>query len=546
MITMIELMKAKILVVDDELPIVKLLERVLQNAGHTCSKALSVQEAKERMQENCFDLLITDLNLAGGSGLDLLKYSSEHYPVTGRILMTGFNDMEIANQVLATGVYGYLLKPLGKELVLITVQNALRHKSLENHMEACLEEAQKKLIDKKNTLQTILNNMDVGVAVLDRELRLLEHNKALSLMFPQLKEDKYTYCYEYFSDCSKKNVCTDCSLQKAFDSKEPVYSERVVKTAEGPREFKISVLPIVEKSGEVYKGLVLYSDVTEFMESHRIASESGKMAAVGQLAAGIAHEINTPVQFLGDNINFLHDSFEDIKRLLSVNQEVQNMDYAEKQVAMELCKKIHTEAEDVDLEYLAEEIPNAICQSQDGVKRIAEIVKAMKDFSHPDGQDKTNADINELIKSTITVCRNEWKYVAEMKMNLADDLPFVKCLPSEISQVVLILVVNGAHAIEEKLNNETHSMGQLHVTTKSLDSEHIQISIRDTGAGIPEEVQPKIFQAFFTTKKRGKGTGQGLAMANSIISDNHHGELTFSSEPGKGTEFFITLPLDQL
>lgn len=537
------LLKARLLIVDDEMPITKLLQRVLQNDGHVCETALSVSEAKEKLKEKPFDLIITDLKMPNESGLDLLRFSAKYYPEIGRIMMTGFNTMETAHEILELGVYGYLIKPLNRDMILITVQNALQHRLLENQMQACLAKAQKEVFDKHNTLETILNNIDVGVTVIDLDLRILDQNKTMKLMFPKIEWEKPNHCFEIMGHTPTNQVCSDCPMQKAFDTKLPTSYDRLIMTEHGHKEFRISALPIVGDGGNINKGLLLFHDVSDIMENQKIASESNKLAAVGQLAAGIAHEINTPTQFLGDNINFLQDSFEDLEKLFSINKEIQGINCSDRGITQEICIRLQKEAEQADLDYLAEEIPAAINQSKDGVERIADIVKAIKYFTHPGEQEKTASNINELIKSTLTVCRNEWKYVAEIQLSLDEYLPMVECLQSEISQVLLILIVNSAHSIEEDMVNENNSRGVIHVSTKKHNSQHVQIVISDTGKGIPSEIQDKIFQAFFTTKKRGKGTGQGLFMANNIITEKHDGNLSFTSKVNKGTEFSIILPI---
>ncbi|HEX5445738.1 MAG TPA: ATP-binding protein, partial [Pirellulales bacterium] len=200
-------------------------------------------------------------------------------------------------------------------------------------------------------------------------------------------------------------------------------------------------------------------------------------------------------------------------------------------------------AEAADLDYLVEEIPKAIEQSLEGVERVAGIVRAMKEFAHPGTPEKTPVDLNRAIQSTITVARNEWKYVADVVTELDHDLPPVPCLPGEINQVVLNLVVNSAHAIGDMVAAGRMARGEIRVSTR-LDGEWTEIRVADNGAGIPLEIHSKIFDPFFSTKGVGKGTGQGLAIAHSVVRDKHGGEIRFESETGKGTTFIIRLPMN--
>ena len=194
----------------------------------------------------------------------------------------------------------------------------------------------------------------------------------------------------------------------------------------------------------------------------------------------------------------------------------------------------------MDLEYLEAEIPKAISESLDGISRVSEIVNAMKEFSHPGAQSKTNIDLNHAIQTTLTVARNEWKYNAEMEVDLSANLPLVPCLPGEMNQVFLNLIVNAAHAIEEKFSGK--GTGRIKIKTQQ-EGNWVIIRISDNGNGIPENIRNKIFDPFFTTKKVGKGSGQGLAIAHSVIVNKHQGELNFESEVGKGTTFIIKLPI---
>ena len=263
------------------------------------------------------------------------------------------------------------------------------------------------------------------------------------------------------------------------------------------------------------------------------------MASIGQLAAGIAHEINTPTQYVSDNTRFLRDAFGDLAGLLTEFSGLLEAARAETPVR-DMISAIDDSLEKADLGYLMEEIPKAIDQSLDGVERISKIVLAMKEFSHPGVNGKTGVDINKAIASTITVASNEWKYVTELQTEFDPSLPLVPCLAAELNQVILNLIINAAHAIAELTRDGRK--GTITVRTRRVGS-MAEISISDTGCGIPEEIRSRVFDPFFTTKEVGKGTGQGLAISRSVIVDKHDGTISFETEDGKGTTFFIRLPL---
>jgi signal transduction histidine kinase len=269
--------------------------------------------------------------------------------------------------------------------------------------------------------------------------------------------------------------------------------------------------------------------------------QAQKLESVGQLAAGIAHEINTPTQFVSSNIDFLAESFNGLVELFKKCREVQSLTRKGEVTPLNL-QEVDDLAEELDWEFLIEEIPLAIKQSREGIQRIATIVTAMKEFSHPGTRTKTDIDLNKIIQTTITVARNEWKYVADLKTDLDSALRPVKCLSDEIGQVILNMIVNAAHAIEAKLGeNPEDEKGQILVTTRQCDN-HAEIRIEDSGSGIPKHAQHRIFDPFFTTKKVGKGTGQGLAIVHSVITSKHNGTITFETQENVGTTFIVTLP----
>ena len=289
---------------------------------------------------------------------------------------------------------------------------------------------------------------------------------------------------------------------------------------------------------KVLRGLML--DITELRRLGRELAAAQKLESVGRLAAGVAHEINTPVQFVPDNVQFVRTSLADIAAVIHAYRELRRAVQATDDVAG--AAQAAAEAEKAaDLDYVMENAPLAIDSSVEGLARIATIVRSMKEFAHPDQAQKTLADLNQAIRSTLVVANNEYKYVAELGTHF-DELPLIPCFLGEINQVVLNLLVNASHAISDVVK-DSGNLGKLEVRTR-LDGDSVEISISDTGTGIPEAARGKIFDPFFTTKEVGRGTGQGLAIARSVIVNKHGGTLRFETECGRGTTFFIRLPID--
>jgi signal transduction histidine kinase len=196
------------------------------------------------------------------------------------------------------------------------------------------------------------------------------------------------------------------------------------------------------------------------------------------------------------------------------------------------------------VDYLRSEIPKSIGQSMEGIGRIATIVKAIREFSHPGSAEKAPVDLNGAVESTILVSRNEWKYAAELKTELDPGLPSVRCVPGELNQVVLNLIVNAVHAIADKAPHNSGGKGLITVSTRG-DGDWVEVRVTDTGTGIPEAARANVFNPFFTTKAVGKGTGQGLAIAHTVIVQKHGGSIRFETELGVGTTFIIRLPISE-
>jgi len=303
----------------------------------------------------------------------------------------------------------------------------------------------------------------------------------------------------------------------------------------------ITIQPFIADDKSIWGTVIMGADITDRKKLEVHLQQSQKMEAIGQLAAGIAHEINTPTQFVGDNTRFFQDAFNDLIEIIKIYRDLLNISKSGS-LSNELIQTAEERVEELDLDYLEEEIPVAIQHTLKGVRRIAKIVQAMKIFAHPGGEEKEPADINNEIEKTITISRNEWKYVAKLETDFDESLSLVPCFQAELNQVILNLIVNAAHAIAEANKDNPTQMGTIRIRTRREDN-WAKVYVSDTGSGIPEEIRHKIFDLFFTTKEPGKGTGQGLAISHSVIVEKHKGTIAVESSEGKGTTFIISLPL---
>lgn len=296
------------------------------------------------------------------------------------------------------------------------------------------------------------------------------------------------------------------------------------------------------EEGRVVGLVVTFRDVTEQRRMESQLMQGQKMEAIGQLAAGIAHEINTPLQYIGDNVSFLGESFGDLLRVMGEYRAIVGRLKGDPQYGL-LVEEASVAEDRADVAFLESRTPEASSSALEGIARVRKIICALKEFSHPGTSEKASADLNHAIESTITVAASTWKHVATVETGLDPTLPPVECHVSEINQVVLNLVVNAAHAIAAVVKSTPQAPhGIIRVETGVVE-DHVEIRVSDNGSGIPENIRHRLFEPFFTTKAVGHGTGQGLMLARSIVVDRHHGSISFSSEAGKGTTFVVRLPI---
>jgi PAS domain S-box-containing protein len=399
--------------------------------------------------------------------------------------------------------------------------------------------------------ETSFNAISDAVCVLDRDRRIVRWNQAMKDLVGELagKPDAEmagrVCCELLHGHAAPVEGCPVTRMEETT-------SRAAAEFRMGDEWIKAMADPIRDEAGNVIGAVHIISNITaakaaeenrERMQAQLLQGQ--RLESIGQLAAGIAHEINTPAQYSGDNIRFVHQACGMIWNLLDKYAELLAR-VREGKTGSEVVADVDAAAGQIDLDFLRDEVPKAIEQSLDGIGRISDIVGAMKEFSHPGPAGKVPIDINRSLSSTITISRNEWKYVADLVTDFDDSLPHVPCLQGPFNQATLNLIVNAAHAIASAQDGDgkppSGGKGTITVSTRR-DGEWVEIRVADTGTGIPEAIRPRIFEPFFTTKEVGKGTGQGLAICRSVIVDKLGGTITFETEVERGTVFIIRLPL---
>ncbi|TWU47672.1 PAS domain-containing sensor histidine kinase [Rubripirellula reticaptiva] len=308
-----------------------------------------------------------------------------------------------------------------------------------------------------------------------------------------------------------------------------------------PFQSEVAVSRCQRGDGVVFTAVVRDLSKRKAMESR--LRQAQKMESVGQLAAGIAHEINTPIQFVGDNIQFLQSAFNDLAGLIDLFEQLEKA-VAEETPTAELLEKIATERELADLPFLREEFPGAIEQSLSGIERVAKIVRALKEFSQPMSEAKTSIDVNRSIENTLAVTANQCRNVGHVELDLSADLGLVSCLAGQMNQVWLNLLTNSLDAVtEHRAEGERHIRISTRLVANDSLEDEVEVCFEDNGPGIPAAIQERIFEPFFTTKEVGKGAGQGLSFVHDVIVEKHGGIIYVQSPPQGGTRVVVRLPI---
>jgi PAS domain S-box-containing protein len=442
---------------------------------------------------------------------------------TSRASRTGDESVSISRCSIELNDDG---KPVA---VLVINHDITKRKQVEDELRAAHKE-----------IQVLFNAIPSILIGLDNRGQIIRWNAAAETLFGLRLTD---VCGKTLGKCGihwlRETLEAEISEQlRMHDSR---HVENVPFVSDGKTQFLGITLLSITDGGTAAGILIVGADVTERIVLEAQLRQAQKLEAIGQLAAGVAHEINTPTQFIGDNTRFLRETWGGVGNVLRAAREMRR-GFETGTTTPEELAAFDQASEDADLDYALDEVPKAIDQTLEGVQRVAKIVQSMKEFSHPGSEDKLPVNINRAIETTVAVARNEWKYVADVQTTLDKELPLVPCFAAEFNQVILNLLVNASHAIADVVKKDG-GVGVIRITTQR-DGDWAEVRIQDSGGGIPERIHTRIFEPFFTTKEVGKGTGQGLALVHSVIVKKHGGKIWFECKKGGGTTFIIRLPLN--
>ena len=535
-----------VLVADGAAERAAILAHRLSKQGYQVLSARDGREALEVAAADHPDVILLAVGLPRTDGIAVckrLKFDEKlrHIPV---VLVSENNLDEDVLAGMDAGADDYVVMPLGGEALAARLRLVLRIKENHDVITQINQRLRKEIADRKRVeeeitslrqhIEFILGATKAGLAIVDTRMRITHVDPLLRKTHGDPGLNK---CRWYFG-CGR-GECARCAVRKAMDTGEVAVSEQTLPK-DNNRPVKITSIPFRDGHGcWLYAAVIV--DISERKALERDLSQAQELEVIGQLAAGIAHEINTPIQYVGDNTRFLQDAFGDISRLLSTI-DIMLQEAKGETLEQTTTTDMRNAVFDADIEYLSEEIPVAIRQSLEGVDHVAGIVRAMKELSHLGGEELTPVDLNHVIENTLTISRNEWKYVADLVTDFDPDLPLVPCLPGDINQVILNLVVNAAQAIAEATADHTRGKGIITVRTRR-EGNYVSVRVEDTGTGISEHIRDRIFEPFFTTKGVGKGTGQGLSIVRSVVEKRLGGTIGFETEVNQRTAFIIRIPI---
>jgi PAS domain S-box-containing protein len=382
------------------------------------------------------------------------------------------------------------------------------------------------LAHERNVLRTMIDLLPAFIYTKDAQSRFTAANKLVANRMGVEPEELIGKTdFDFFPREMAERFYSD--EQSLIKSGKPLIDHEEIafdKMRQQDRIILTSKVPLRDADGNLTGIVGTGFDITDRKAAENRMASSDRLESIGRLAAGVAHEINTPIQYLSDSVSFIRQGVQELLEYIDA-----------------LRAQIPTPPEpDENIEELRADMPPALELMADGLIRIAETVRSMKDFANADQSATVSVDLNRKIASTLVVSRSEYSHVADVDTDFAP-LPSISCNSGQINQVILNLIVNSAHAISDVVG-KSGARGKITVRT-TIDGDDAVISVSDTGGGIPEHVRARVFEPFFTTKEVGRGTGQGLSIAHNVVVKAHGGSIHFETEMGRGTTFHVRLPM---
>jgi len=460
----------------------------------------------------------------------------------GTVLTHQLARLREAARRVSQGDFGYQLETSGRDELADTSRsfNAMSAAlaTFAREAEEARARAEAGRLYAENTLNDAMNSMPQSVLIITPEQRVAFANKAFSCNYPDAnyqygEEREFSEIVSYFLPASIEEdgetvpLTVESRIERLRDAEGyPVWRAR---TADG--RYTMTTQERMSDGGVV----VVSQDVTDLVEAHERnrqlemeLMQTQKLESLGTMAGGIAHEINTPVQFVGDNLKFLDEAFNDVAAVIKTLQSTED----------DVAEVLEHQLDEIDWEFVEQEVPSALTEARAGITSVGGIVRSIKEFAHPDSDAMSVQDLGRVIENTLTVSRNQWRHLAEVNCEIGDGLEDVPCYAGKLSQALINLIVNAADILEEN----AISPGRIDIKAYADDRDSVIVSVSDNGPGVAAHIQENIFDMFFTTKAPGKGTGQGLAITKRIIETTHGGKLELSSQDGEGATFTITLP----
>jgi two-component system NtrC family sensor kinase len=520
----------KVLLADDDGVFRILLGRLLPKWGYKTTIVEDGEAAWEQIvNADGPSIAILDWVMPVADGLEVCRRarSSHLSRYVYIILLTSKGSSENLAAGFEAGADDYLSKPLNSDELRLRLLAACR------------------VVESEARHRHIAENASEGIVTVEQGDRIQYANAAAGAIFGYTRAELAGLDFAAIAPDFERHIAQSGSPAPEDDHSKRLPASRTIELAGKHRSGRMIALEVsFSESRNNEHGRVLTAmirDVTERRRREVSRTQAQKLVSIGQLAAGIAHEINTPIQYIGDNLQFLDESCASLQIGIDVHRRL----FAEAKagaIQPATLSEIAAAEQTVGFEYLEREMPSAIHQALEGVQHVAKIVRAMKEFAHPGDAEMAPTDLNRLIETTTIVCRNRWKCLAELITDLDPLLPLVPCIAGEISQVLLNLIVNAADAIEDALPGRDEKKGIIRISTRVIDG-CAEVRVSDTGTGITPEVRARMFDLFFTTKPVGKGTGQGLALAYTTVVNKHHGTIDCETEAGAATTLVVRLPI---